>query len=362
MSSGSPKKREELLAELEREVRQTNVLGEFFFRAIADRVGLNAIDLQVVNILDMTGPATAGELAEMTGVTTGAITGLINRLERVGLVRRERDPEDRRRVIVRLVPNEEFMRKAGPIFDSIGRSWAGLVSDYDDEQLAFLVDFLRRSNAMTRAEIYKLRGGEGGEFVSPLGGVERGRLVFAAGASRVTIHADPDLEELYRAHFEGPSPEVREKGGTVTIRYPRRFRPMEWRRRSGRVTLNAGIPWEIEVRGGASELVADLAVLKLSSLEIKGGASKVEVSLPEPEGKVPVRISGGASGITLSRPREAAARMVVKGGVSRLDFDGQRLGAVGGTLRLQSTGYGGSGDHYEIVLSGGASRLDVVTR
>ena len=352
-----------MLAELEKEVRQTNVLGEFFFRAIADRVGLNAIDLQVINILNITGPTTAGELAEITGVTTGAITGLLNRLERAGLVRRERDPDDRRRVIVRLVPNEDFAREAGPIFDSIGRSWAELVSGYGDEELAFLLDFLRRSNSMTRAEIYKLREGkEGGDFAAPLGALDRGRLVFAAGVSRVVIHADPDLEDLYRAHFEGPAPDVREEGGTVTIRYPRRFNPLEWRRRSGRVALNAGIPWDIEVRGGASDLAADLAELKLASLEIKGGASKMEVSLPKPEGTVPVRISGGASSISLSHPPRAAARLVVKGGVSKLGFDDQRLGAVGGTLRLQSPEYEDSEDRYEMVLSGGASKLDVVTR
>ena len=366
MSRGLSKKREELFRELEVEVRRSNVLGSFFFRVIADRIGMNLIDLQVTNILDITGPVTAGRLAELTGVTTGAVTGILNRLEEAGLVRRERDPNDRRRVIVRLTPNEDVMREIGPIFESIGRAWTELVSDYDDRELAVVLEVMKKANKMTRGEIVKVRetpekGDESGEFSAPLGSLESGRLVFASGASRVTVRSDPEMEDLYRARFKGPQPDIRVKDGTVTIRYPRRFRPFEWRKYAADVILNSSIPWEVEVRGGASNFTADLAGLDLGSFEIKGGASRIEASLPHPSGTVPVRLSGGASNIVLHRPADTAARMRVGGGVSKLAFDEQRFGAIGGEVRLQSHGYENSESRYDINVSGGASSLSVDT-
>src|SRR5258708_27958459 len=78
--------------------------------------------MQVIESLTSTGPMTAGQLADLTGLTTGAITGMFNRLEETGLVRRERDPEDGRRVLVRLNPDTEQIRGFGPSFDAIGKA------------------------------------------------------------------------------------------------------------------------------------------------------------------------------------------------------------------------------------------------
>src|SRR5918997_6772224 len=69
-----------------------------FHSAVADRLGVSATDVKCYTILRQTGPLTAGELAERVSLTTGAITGVIDRLERAGLVRRAADPHDRRRV------------------------------------------------------------------------------------------------------------------------------------------------------------------------------------------------------------------------------------------------------------------------
>src|SRR6266849_788444 len=123
LSSGSQEKHAALLGELAQEFRQFNGLGASFFRAAAAKVGMTVTDMQVIDILDSTGPTTAGQLAELTGLTTGAITGMINRLEEAGLVRRERDPTDGRRVIVQLVPGKDEMHKVGPIFAAIGTAW-----------------------------------------------------------------------------------------------------------------------------------------------------------------------------------------------------------------------------------------------
>ncbi len=269
-------------------------------------------------------------------------------------------------MIVRLVP-ETAVRDLGRFFESMGEAWAELVSGYDDRELAFVLDFVGRVNAMTHKETAKLREqtareGEEREFSAPLGPEGEGRLIFVAGASHLTVRADPDAKELYRARFEGPRPTVRTEGGTVTIRYPRRPRPLDWRKREGEVDLNSSIPWSVELRGGAAQIEANLRLLTLRSLDLRGGASRLSLELPGPSGTVPVRLSGGASNVSIRRPAGTAARLRVKGGASQLLFDGQSIGAVGGYVSLHSEGYAeASPDRYEIEISGGASNVSVET-
>src|SRR5215469_15767966 len=98
---------------------------------------MTVTDLQVMDILESTGPSTAGQLADLTGLTTGAITGMLNRLEEVGLVRRERDPNDGRRVIVRLEKGKDEMHEINSIFNSVAETWDEMVSHYDDEKIDF---------------------------------------------------------------------------------------------------------------------------------------------------------------------------------------------------------------------------------
>src|SRR5215213_2471611 len=164
---------------------------------------------------------------------------------------------------------------------------------------------------------------------APLDSITHGRLRFLSGASNVTVHADPSTGGLYRSRFEGVVPEVWTEGGVVNIRYPRFFHPFGRRGCSGKVALNATIPWHIEVRDGASKVTADLSQLKLGSFEVAGGASKVELTLPRVSGLVPVRVLGGASNIVIHRPEGVATRVRVVGGSTNLTFDDQRFGAVG---------------------------------
>src|SRR6516162_9932263 len=114
---------------------------------------MTVTDMQVIDLLESTGPMTAGQLADLTGLTTGAITGMLNRLEEAGLVRRERDPEDGRKVIVRINPDSDQMRGIGAILNSVHKVWEEQTAHYDDEQIAFLVDFLKRANAVAKQEI-----------------------------------------------------------------------------------------------------------------------------------------------------------------------------------------------------------------
>jgi DNA-binding MarR family transcriptional regulator len=365
MSSASQEKRTEILGELARELRQFNGLGASFFRAVAARVGMTVTDMQVIDILESSGPMTAGQLADLTGLTTGAITGMLNRLEEAGLVRRERDPEDGRRVIVQLERGKDETREINSIFDTLGKAWDDMASHYDDEQIAFLLEFLQRSNALSRKEIARLRetpSGEAGIFSASLGDLESARLVVSAGVSRLTLRTDEGMTRLYHARFEGPVPDVKVKDGIVTIRYPRRL----WvllggEKRTAEVTLSTAIPWQIVIQGGASDVNANLAGLNLAGLEVKGGLSSIRLDLPKPSGAVPVRISGGASEITVRRPAGVAARVHLKGWVSTFDFDNQMFSDVGNNVRLQSPGFEPTAPYYDIEVASSASMVTITS-
>src|SRR5215467_2446031 len=115
MSSDVSQRREELLDELVRELRRFTGFGASFFRAAGGRAGTTAADVQVIDILDAGGPTSAGQLAELAGLTTGAMTQMLDRLETAGLVQRERDPADGRRVVVRFTGSGDTAVKVAPI-------------------------------------------------------------------------------------------------------------------------------------------------------------------------------------------------------------------------------------------------------
>lgn len=357
------KTREELLRELEVEHRRSTVEGLSYLQAVAERTGMNLTDVQCLNILMLRGPITAGHLAEMMGLTTGAVTGLINRMERGGYVRREKDPADARRVV--LQPVMEKVRRLGAAFSGSEeqRAFHAVVEDYDDRDLAVFLDVLRTSNHITREETARIRAAAGGNaagvFAAPLGAVTSGRLVFADGAARLTLRADSAMDDLYRARFDGSPPKIHVQEGTVTFRRSRRFTLFDSRRHSEEVTLNAAVPWEIDVRGGAAQTEADLAGLELSSFILIGGISGLNLTLPHPSGIVPIRLTGGAARVCIRRPEGVEARLSVNGSVSKLTFGEQSFGALAGKVQLQSPGYHGATARYEIEVSGGASELTV---
>src|SRR5262245_50378741 len=130
-----------------------------FHQAIADRLGVSATDVKCYSILRQTGPITAGELAERTGLTTGAITGVIDRLERAELVRRARDRHDRRRVVLELVQNPERERAIVQLYEPPGREITDLVGQYSAAELATILDFPTRATMVLEAETRHLRQG-----------------------------------------------------------------------------------------------------------------------------------------------------------------------------------------------------------
>jgi DNA-binding MarR family transcriptional regulator len=99
---------------------------------------------------------TPGELARQTNLTTGAVTGVIDRLERHGLVVREHDAVDRRRVLVRPL-EAQCKEKIGPLFEEIVRSLADLCETYNNDELRVIIDFYRRSTDLIRQVTSDLR-------------------------------------------------------------------------------------------------------------------------------------------------------------------------------------------------------------
>jgi DNA-binding MarR family transcriptional regulator len=130
-------------------------------QVLATRLGLARTDLVVASVLAVHGPRSAGQLAEATGLTTGAVTGCLDRLERIGFARRSADPGDRRRVIVTL--REErlgpVLELNGPLVDSL----RALDEEYGPAERALVSDYVRRAAAQFRAEALRLRAeGRGG--------------------------------------------------------------------------------------------------------------------------------------------------------------------------------------------------------
>lgn len=363
MSRGTGETRAELLAALVRELRQTNGLGASFFRAAAGRVGMTVTDLQVIDILDGTGPMTAGQLADLTGLTTGAITGMLNRLEEAEIVRRERDPDDGRRVIVRLVPGKDSTSELSMLFAALEQAWEDVAASFEDAQLATLLDFLQRSNAQTQQELFQVRtapGDTGNAFSAPVGDVANGRLV-VAGFAKLILRTEKNMTDLYQAQFEGPTPDVKVVDGAVTIRYPRRLWSMGSKQRTANIVLNMTIPWQIVVQGGAAEIVGELGRANLAGLEMSGGANIIHLDLPMPKGVVPLRISGGVSSVTVRRPVGAAARVHLKGWVSTFVFDDKRFSDMGNDVRTQSDDYQVNAPHYDIEVNSSASSITITS-
>ncbi|GAA1414540.1 MarR family transcriptional regulator [Streptomyces thermospinosisporus] len=151
--------RSRLLAELSVVARRYIASYALFNQAVADHLGLHPTDLQCLNLLTLEGgPVTTGRIAELTGLTTGAATRLVDRLERAGYVERRRDAEDRRRVLVAPVPERaaEFER----VWERLGGGWLALFDDLDDEQLALFIDHMRRTTEFSARQTARLRAGE----------------------------------------------------------------------------------------------------------------------------------------------------------------------------------------------------------
>jgi DNA-binding MarR family transcriptional regulator len=147
--------KERLIQQALLEIRALDGELDLMDQAIADRLGMHRTDAQCMDIISRFGPMTAGDLADRVGLTAGAITAVLDRLERGDWIRRVHDTVDRRRVMVQ--GGRAQHEKMKPIFARLRRSTREVLARYSEEQLDLIADFLRRTAAVAAQHRQRLR-------------------------------------------------------------------------------------------------------------------------------------------------------------------------------------------------------------
>jgi DNA-binding transcriptional ArsR family regulator len=158
---GSRGERRQLEGDFLLALRRVSSIMQLLGQVSAERIGINATDLNCLNIVALSGPMTAGDLARATGLTTASITGVLDRLEDGGFLRRERDPRDRRRVIVHLNPGPG-LHEVGATFGPVVAAWRATAAGYSDDELRLLHAFQQKIEEIVLGQLARLRGGGDG--------------------------------------------------------------------------------------------------------------------------------------------------------------------------------------------------------
>ena len=220
-----------------RSLRRVNLQGSLFGQTVAVRFGLTESDIEALEVLLDSGSATAGRLSELMGLTTGAVTRVIDRLEQAGYVRRVPDPADRRRVVVEIVTEQAAAVES--TLDRVNIKSAAEIGQYSDEELAVINDFLTKVAAITRDEATALRE-------SPIDGTALGDLerraarwadrgpasCFAPARTRSRSAAVARCRSSIARRSTGPSP----RSGCAMARSPSSTRAADCRGTGGSAT------------------------------------------------------------------------------------------------------------------------------
>ena len=349
---------------------------------VAASLGLNPTDLRCLELAAGEPEMTPSRLAELSGLTSGAVTGVLDRLERAGFVRRESDPTDRRSLLVRIDPERigELEAQYAPVIEravAAGSAASPGLAAKADAYLTAVAEALASESDRLRVATYG--GILDDAYRVPIGEVVRARLALHTGAPRINLggaafgqhvrmvaetaatrlalHAAEPGDELIRASFEGPPPDVRTSDGAVTMRYRRRM--VDTRSRQIDAALNANAAWAIEIENGLTDLDADLREIAFLGLSAHGGVNHFKFRLPRPSGTVRIAIAGGVSEGRLTRPAGVPVLLIAEGGVSNLSFDGHQRESSGTPLRVRSRGYDRAPDRYEVEIDGGISELTI---
>ena len=344
--------------------------------AVSSSLGINPTDLRCLELLGEHPGVTPSRLAELAALTSGAVTGVLDRLEAAGFVRREADPDDRRRIIVRPLP--ERMADVAAAYKPLLARAASLRGRRD------AAGYLEGLIGVFAAETDRIRVATRGGlldnlYIAPMEGVARARVHLTTGAPRLSwsgsgfgqqvrmvaetaatrlrLHAGSPTGELIRATFLGPPADVRTSGGSVRMRYRRRM--LDTRAREIDAHLNPSAAWSIEVDGGITDLEGDLRDVPFGGLDIRGGANHLRLRLPTPNGTIRIGLEGGSSEIRLSRPAGVPVAVAAHGGVAQLRLGDVRRQASATDLRLETPGYDRNPDRYLLELEGGVAHLSV---
>ena len=132
----------DLVEQVIRGGRQFSIGTVLFHQAVGQLLGVNVTDMKCLDMMILKGSVSPTELAEHTGLSSGATTAMIDRLEKAGLVERHPHPKDRRGTT--LVLTKEAIRKLPQLFESLGKAMATLISGYSRKDLEVLVDFFAK--------------------------------------------------------------------------------------------------------------------------------------------------------------------------------------------------------------------------
>lgn len=113
---------------------------------VAEEVGMNPTDMQCIHLLELMGPLTPGKLAECTGLTTGGVTVVLDRLEKAGHIRREPNPDDRRSVLVHLQPGT--LKAMAARYAAINEQMDTFLASYPERKLESVLEFLTKINTI----------------------------------------------------------------------------------------------------------------------------------------------------------------------------------------------------------------------
>jgi DNA-binding MarR family transcriptional regulator len=363
--------RDDLAAALHASVRRLSDAVSLYEGAVAEHLGMHATDLHFLDLVHEHGPTTPGHLAELGALTTGAVTGVLDRLEQAGYVRREPDPADRRRVVVRLV--DERAAAIGLVHEPLRAASTHVEERYSDDDLATILDYadrlrpvldertarLRDETARSAAPVRRAATGDG-PVSAPLAGLSTAVLRFPGGVGDVRVRGDHAITNLFEGDLQAASANAKVDRGVVSIHFRRS--PFGRRANPSELLLNTSVAWQLELTGGCRRFDALLRDIEVTGITITGGISHAVVELPAPRGVVPVRLTGGVNDLTITRPVGTAARMKVRGGAVNVTFDNQRYGVVGGEHTWRSPeGADGDADRYEVEIVGGARTITVTT-
>jgi DNA-binding MarR family transcriptional regulator len=328
--------------------------------AAAANLGLNRSDFACLRVLISDGPCTAGKLADATGLTTGAVTGVLDRLEKAEFVARDSDPDDRRRVIA-VVRDEHRDRLAA----LLAPSWdASVFADaaFTDAELRVLSRFTQHQLESVRRETGRLRSARAasqllpdaaGVMTVPLASARAAVLEIVGGIMDLEVACADDDATLVRAEFATPSIRMSERDGHVRIGSRARYATEP---ATGKLFLTASTPWKFRVSGGANRLALALEKIAVASVEVLGGESTLDFSLGEPTRPLSFYVRGGANKIAIRRSPGVPVEVSVRGGVAHLSAGGVDHGALTNAT-WTSTPTTGSQPAIRIAVRGGMNRI-----
>ena len=198
-----------------------------------------------------------------------------------------------------------------------------------------------------------------------VGSLSQATLDVNAGAATMTVEGSTALgSDLYRAHIEykGSKPGVSldRTTGTLRISQINDLGFFASRRFVIDLQINSAIPWSLIGDTGSTNATLRLAAVKVGSIKLTTGASRMDISLGRPTGIVRINVDGGAINLRLHRPSGSEVLIHVSGGAVSLDADGRQVHGIGDES-WQSTGYDGAADAYQVDVSGGASTVTLDT-